>query len=184
MISFTDACNLYRAEQVVHCKVRDVAQHGNFEDVAAMLLKEKSLNKLRRHRKIMEHLGEEYFKIHTLNFDAFLLKDEFGDAINYIEGIELQPSPALSQDATATIVEVLDLSMDRKAEFNMESDEEDKHSESNKKMNSDQSPLLENATLSKKVKQSPPMCKALTRDVLMPQDFSVTDFESVANMLN
>ena len=184
MISFTDACNLYRAEQVVHCKVRDVAHHGNFEDVAAMLLKEKTLNKLRRHRKIMEHLGEEYFKIHTLNFDAFLLKDEFGDAINYIEGIELQLSPPLSQDATATIVEAQVELTDMKAEFNMESDEEDKRSESNKDSKSDQSHPQENAALSVKVKHSPPLSKALTRDVLMPQDFSVIDFESVANKLN
>jgi hypothetical protein len=97
MISFTDACNLYRAEKVVHCKVRDIPQYGNFEDVAAMLLHEKTLNKLRRHRKIMEQLGEEYFKIHTLNFDAFVLTDELGDTINYLEGFDLHPSPALSQ---------------------------------------------------------------------------------------
>ena len=97
MISFSDACNLYRAEKVVNCKVRDVPQYGNFEDVAAMLLHEKTLNKLRRHRKIMEQLGEEYFKIHTLNFDAFILTDELGDTINYLEGFDLHPSPALSQ---------------------------------------------------------------------------------------
>jgi hypothetical protein len=47
-------------------------------------------------------------------------------------------------------------------------------------MKSDKSHLQENAALSIKVKHSPPMSKALTRDFLMPQNVSVTEFESAA----
>ena len=54
-------------KKIIECQFRDLPKHGNFTQVEEMLLKEKSLNGLRRHRKIMEMLGEKYFKVHTLN---------------------------------------------------------------------------------------------------------------------
>ena len=50
-----------------------------------------------RHRKIMEVLGEKYFKIHTLNFNAFIIKDEKGEAVEYILGKIYRQSPQQSQ---------------------------------------------------------------------------------------
>ena len=47
--------------------------HGNFTQVEEMLFKEKSLNTLRRHRRIMDMLGEKYFKIQPLNKNAFVV---------------------------------------------------------------------------------------------------------------
>ena len=70
--------------------------HGNFEHIAEMLIKEKSLNRVRRHRKIMLILGEEYFKIHTLNFNAFILANSQHEVYDIIEGFELLSSPSLS----------------------------------------------------------------------------------------
>ena len=54
---------------------------------------------MRRHRKIMEVLGEQHFKIHTLNFNAFILKDQSGRALEYILGKAKRPSPQPSQNA-------------------------------------------------------------------------------------
>jgi hypothetical protein len=64
-----------------------------------MLLKEKSMKKMRRHRKIMEVLGERFFKIHTLYLNAYIIKDEGGTALEYILGKEHPPSPMQSQSS-------------------------------------------------------------------------------------
>ena len=44
------------------------------------------MKRMRRHRKIMEVLGEQFFKIRTLNLNAFILKDTSGVALEYIVG--------------------------------------------------------------------------------------------------
>ena len=44
------------------------------------------MKRMRRHRKIMEVLGEQFFKIRTLNLNAFILKDTSGAALEYIVG--------------------------------------------------------------------------------------------------
>jgi hypothetical protein len=68
-----------------------------------MLLKEKRLKKMRRHRKIMEVLGERFFKIHTLYLNAYITKDEGGTALEYILGKEHPPSPKQSQSSQMII---------------------------------------------------------------------------------
>lgn len=68
-----------------------------------MLLKEKSMRKMRRHRKIMEVLGERFFKIHTLYLNAYIIKDEGGTAIEYILGKEHSPTPKQSQSSAMMI---------------------------------------------------------------------------------
>jgi hypothetical protein len=68
-----------------------------------MLLQEKSMKKMRRHRKIMEVLGERFFKIHTLNLNAYIIKDEGGTALEYILGKEPSPSPKQSQSSAMMI---------------------------------------------------------------------------------
>jgi hypothetical protein len=68
-----------------------------------MLLQEKSMKKMRRHRKIMEVLGERFFKIHTLNLNAYIIKDEGGTALEYILGKEHPPSPKQSQNGAMMI---------------------------------------------------------------------------------
>jgi hypothetical protein len=55
------------------------------------------MKRMRRHRKIMEVLGEQFFKIHTLNFNAFIIKDESGNAVEYILGKRYRRSPQQSQ---------------------------------------------------------------------------------------
>jgi hypothetical protein len=62
-----------------------------------MLLQEKSMKKMRRHRKIIEVLGERFFKIHTLNLNAYIIKDEVGTELEYILGKNRRPSPMQSQ---------------------------------------------------------------------------------------
>ena len=46
------------------------------------------MKRMCRHRKIMEVLGERFFKIRTLNLNAFILKDTKGAALDYIVGKE------------------------------------------------------------------------------------------------
>jgi len=64
-----------------------------------MLLKEKRLKKMRRHRKIMEVLGERFFKIHTLYLNAYIIKDAGGTAVEYILGKEHPSFPKQSQSS-------------------------------------------------------------------------------------
>ena len=97
MSAFTSASNIFVAGSVEECQLREAIGHGNFEGVAELLLKEKSMKKMRRHRKIMEVLGERYFKIHTLNFNAFIVKDQSGVALEYILGKKYRRSPQPSQ---------------------------------------------------------------------------------------
>ena len=46
---------------------------------------------IRRHRKVMEMLGEQFFRIHTLDFIDLIIKDESGNALGYILGNKYQP---------------------------------------------------------------------------------------------
>ena len=68
-----------------------------------MLLKEKRLKKMRRHRKIMEVLGERFFKIHTLYLNVYIIKDEGGTELEYILGKEPFFSPKQSQSSAMMI---------------------------------------------------------------------------------
>ena len=68
-----------------------------------MLLQEKTMKKMRRHRKIMEVLGERFFKIHTLNLNAYIIKDVDGTALEYILGKQRRPSPKQSQSSQMMI---------------------------------------------------------------------------------
>jgi hypothetical protein len=96
MSAFTSACNIFVAGSIEECQLRHAIRHGNFEGVAQMLLQEKSMKRMRRHRKIMEVLGEQFFKIHTLNFNAFIIKDASGNAVEYILGKRYRRSPQQS----------------------------------------------------------------------------------------
>ena len=84
-------------KKIIGCMVRHLPTHGDFPQVDELLLKEKSLNGLRRHRKIMEMLNEKYFKIHTLNMNAFVVCNSQWEAQDMIEGMEILPSPPLTQ---------------------------------------------------------------------------------------
>jgi hypothetical protein len=97
MCTLSTASNLFVAGSIDECQLRHAIRHGNFEGVAQMLLKEKSMKKMRRHRKIMEVLGERFFKIHTLNLNAYIIKDEGGTALEYILGKNRRPSPMQSE---------------------------------------------------------------------------------------
>ncbi len=84
MTAFSSASNLFVAGSVEECQLRHAIRHGDFEGVAQLLLQEKCMRKMRRHRKIMEVLGERFFKIHTLNLNAYIIKDVGGTALEYI----------------------------------------------------------------------------------------------------
>ncbi len=96
MKAFISASNLFLADSVNECKLRDAIKFCDFEDVAEMLQKEKSLNRMRRNRKIMSLLGEEHFKIRSLNMNAFICSDNSGKAVEVIIGKRKLPSPPLS----------------------------------------------------------------------------------------
>ena len=103
MSAFSSASNLFVAGSIEECKLRYAIRHGNFEGVAKLLLQEKSMRKMRRHRKIMEVLGERFFKIHTLNLNAYIIKDESGTAVEYILGKRYRHSPQQSQSSQLMI---------------------------------------------------------------------------------
>jgi hypothetical protein len=58
---------------------------------------------MRRHRKVMEMLGEQFFRIHTLDFIDLIIKDESGNAVEYILGKRYRRSLQQSQSSQMMI---------------------------------------------------------------------------------
>jgi hypothetical protein len=56
MSVFTTASNLFVAGSIEEFQLREAINHGNFEGVAELLFREKSMKRMRRHRKFMEVL--------------------------------------------------------------------------------------------------------------------------------
>jgi hypothetical protein len=84
--AFSSASTLFVASRIEECQLREAINHGDFKGVDQLLLQEQSMKRMRRNRKIMDVLGEQFFKIRTLNLNAFILKDTSGAALEYIVG--------------------------------------------------------------------------------------------------
>ena len=88
-------------EYIMTGAVRDVVCFGGFEHVERLIKTERGMRHLRRNcRKGVETLGEQYYKVPSLNKRAFVCINE-NEADRYIEGLSVLASPPLSIPSSA-----------------------------------------------------------------------------------
>ena len=81
--------------------VRDVVCFGGFQHVERLIKTERGMRHQRRNCiKLVETLGEQYFKVPELNKRAFVCINE-NEADRYIEGLSVLASPPLSMPSSA-----------------------------------------------------------------------------------
>ena len=91
-----EVMSLNSCDQIKSGAVRDVVGYASFEYVERLVKTERGMRQQRRnYTKLVETLGEQYFKVPQLNKRAFVCINE-GEADRYIEGLSVLASPPLT----------------------------------------------------------------------------------------
>ena len=88
-------------DKVMSGAVRDAARLPGFEHIGELLARERSLKLRRRNRKLVEVIGEQFFKVPELNKRAYFCITGDKDVDRFIEGLSEVASPPLSEPVSA-----------------------------------------------------------------------------------